>query len=96
MPLFTKMGYSTELTKQTGDQGIDVLASKNSNRIGIQAKCYSNTVGNSAIQEVTAGKKFYSCDKVIVVTNNYFTSSAEQLAQANEVILWDRNMLRQR
>ncbi len=94
--LFTKMGYITELTKQTGDQGIDVIASKNSNRIGIQAKCYSNTVGNSAIQEVTAGKKFYNCDKVIVVTNNYFTSSAEQLAQANEVILWDRNMLKEK
>lgn len=94
--LFIEMGYSAEVTKQTGDQGIDIIAQKNNIRIGIQAKCYGSTVGNAAIQEVTAGKKFYNCNKVIVVTNNYFTPSAIQLAQANEVILWDRSMLKEK
>ena len=94
--LFTKMGYSTEVTKASGDQGIDVIASKNGSSIGIQAKCYSGSVGNSAIQEVVAGKTYYKLDKALVVTNSFFTESAQQLAQSNSVILWDRNILKQK
>lgn len=92
--LFQKMGYTTRMTPATGDQGIDIIATKNNIRIGIQAKCYTNSVGNSAVQEATAGKGFYSCDKVMVITNNYFTSSATELAQANNVVLWDRDFLK--
>lgn len=92
--LYEKMGYKAEVTKQSCDQGLDVIAEKNGIRIGIQAKCYSNTVGNSAIQEAVAGKEFYKCDKVAVVTNNTYTSSAIELARVNEVILWNRDMLK--
>ena len=94
--LFSKMGYQTEVTKHSGDQGIDVIAEKNGKTIGIQAKCYSNSVTNSAIQEVVAGISHYHLDKAIVITNNYFTNSAQELANSNNVILWDRNMLKEK
>ena len=94
--LFRKMGYDAEVTKTSGDQGIDVLATKNGFKYGIQAKCYSSQVGNSAIQEAVAGKAYYSLNKVIVVTNNFFTKSAIKLAEANNVILWDRNILKEK
>lgn len=92
--LFTKIGYSCQVTKASGDQGVDVIGIKNGKKIGVQAKCYSNKVTNTAIQEVTAGIKYYNCDKGMVVTNNYFTESAVELAQSNNIILWDRNMLK--
>ena len=92
--LFQQMGYTTRITQTTGDQGIDVIAVKNGVKLGIQAKCYTNTVGNSAVQEAVAGKGYYSCDKVMVITNNYFTSSAASLAQSNNVVLWDRDFLK--
>lgn len=94
--LFQKMGYSSEVTKHSGDQGIDVIAEKNGTKIGIQAKCYSGSVGNSAIQEVATGKNHYRLDKAIVVTNNFFTPSAFELAKSNSVILWDRNILKEK
>ena len=94
--LFKKIGYSSQVTKQSGDQGIDVIAIRNGNKIGIQAKCYSNTVGNSAVQEAVAGKSFYNCDKVIVISNNYFTPAAIELAQSNGVVLWNRDMLKEK
>lgn len=94
--LYTKMGYRAEVTKQSGDQGLDVIAEKGDKKIGIQAKCYSGTVGNSAVQEAVAGKSFYHCDKVVVITNNFFTSSAKELAQSNDVILWDRDILKEK
>jgi len=94
--MFKQLGYTTEVTKATGDQGIDVIAEKNGMRIGIQAKCYTGTVGNSAIQEVVGGKELYHTDKVMVVTNRYYSQSAEMLASANGVILWDRNILKEK
>jgi HJR/Mrr/RecB family endonuclease len=94
--LFSKLGYLTEVTKSSGDQGIDIIAEKNGKKIGIQAKCYSHSVTNTAVQEVVAGKNHYNLDKVIVVTNNYFTKSAIELAESNNVVLWDRNILKEK
>lgn len=92
--LFIKMAYRVELTKSTGDQGVDLILSKNNEITVVQAKCYSSTVGNSAIQEVTAGRQHYNANKAIVVTNNYFTKSAIELAQSTGTILWDRDKLK--
>jgi len=94
--LFSKMGYEYEMTKASGDQGIDIIVLKNSIRIGIQVKCYSGSVGNSAIQEAVDGKKHYILDKVMVITNSLFTNSAQELARSNSVILWDRNLLKEK
>ena len=94
--MFFQMGYKTSVTKSSGDQGIDVVAEKNGVKYGIQCKCYSSSVGNSAIQEVAAGKKLYNLNKAIVITNNYFTKPAQELAKANDVILWDREILKEK
>lgn len=94
--LFTKMGFQTEVTKHTGDFGVDVIAEKDEMRIGIQAKCYSKAVTNSAIQEITAGMKYYDCQKGIVVTNSNFTNSAIKLAVLNSIQLWDRKVLEEK
>lgn len=91
--LFQAMGYSARVTKQSGDQGIDVVAKRGIEIIGIQAKCYSSTVGNSAVQEAVAGRAYYGCNKSMVITNSTFTSSAVNLAFSNDVVLWDRDML---
>ena len=90
---FLQQGYSATLTKNTGDQGIDLIIEKQGARIGIQAKRYNSSVGNSAVQEAIAGRTFYNLDKVIVITNNFFTTAAIQLANNSSVILWNRNIL---
>ena len=94
--LLKQMGYRVEKTKTSGDQGIDLIGSRLNKKIGIQAKCYSSKVGNKAIQEVVAGLKVYGCDKGIVITNNYFTAAAQELARANGILLWDRDSLEER
>lgn len=91
--LFTNMGYKTEVTKASGDQGVDVIAKKGEKILAIQAKHYNQAVGNHAIMEVVAGAKFYNANLCYVVTNNYFTKSAKDLAATNNVILWDREKL---
>lgn len=92
--ILKKTGYlNVCITKKSGDQGVDIIAEQNDIRYAIQCKRYSEKVGNKAIQEVFTGKVFYNCDVGVVVTNNYFTQSAENLANKIGVILWDRNYL---
>ena len=93
--LLRKDGFSNvEVTRGSGDQGIDILAEKSGIRYGIQCKCYSNNIGNSAVQQAFAGKTFYHCHIAAVLTNRYFTRSAKQLAEQNQVLLWDRDELK--
>lgn len=91
--LFRKKGYKTTLTPSSGDYGIDVIIENDFLKIGIQTKCYSDKVSNSAVQEAFTGIKHYGLDKAMVITNNYFQPSAIRLAKENNVILWDRERL---
>lgn len=89
-----KNGYkNVEVTKGSGDQGVDILAERDGIKYAIQCKHYSQPVGNKAIQEIYTGMRFYHCHVGIVMTNNYFTQSAKDLARENGIILWDRNFL---
>lgn len=82
-----------EITSGSGDFGIDVLAKKEDVLYGFQCKLYSHPVGNEAVQQASAGKMHYNCNVAIVVTNNYFTSQAQQQARELQVVLWDRKNL---
>lgn len=82
---FTKV----QVTKASGDQGIDIIATKGK-KYGIQCKYYSGAVGNKAVQEAYAGSKFYGCDVAVVMTNNTFTKSAKELAEKLSVELWEK------
>lgn len=92
--LLAQNGYdNVEVTKGSRDQGIDVLAYKDGIKYGIQCKCYSSDIGNKAVQEAFAGKAFYNCHVAVVLTNQHFTKSAKELAESNQVLLWDREKL---
>lgn len=85
--------YDVKATPVSNDYGVDVLAEKNGLTYAIQCKRYSQKVNNSSVQEVAAGKDYYNCDCAAVITNNYFTNNAIQLAEKINVSLWDRDTL---
>lgn len=92
--ILRKNGYrNVRVTSGSGDQGVDVLAERDGIKYAVQCKRFAQPVSNKAIQEVYAGMKYYNCHVGIVMTNNYFTQSAKQLASANGIILWDRDYL---
>ena len=80
-------GWHVECTPKTGDQGVDLIASSGSIRLCVQCKRYSKAVGNSAVQQVVAGKIHYKGTLGAVVTNAGFTSSAQELAKSTGVLL---------
>ncbi|MDU5042014.1 MAG: restriction endonuclease, partial [Enterobacter roggenkampii] len=79
--------------KRTQDQGADLFVTRFGKDMVIQAKNYSGSVGNSAVQQVISAKTFYGCDEAMVVTNSYFTRSAKELAESALVRLIDRDEL---
>ena len=67
--LFDYLGYKSVLTKQSGDNGVDIIANAPRISLGIQSKLYYNhSVGNKAIQEVYSGSKFYNLTNCLVIT----------------------------
>jgi len=93
MDLLSRLGYTVCGTKSTGDQGADMLATKDGRTIVIQAKNYRDPVGNAAVQEVTAAVHFYSGHEGWVITNSTFTPAARDLAQRAGVRLIDGHEL---
>lgn len=94
--LLKKIGFTNvEVTQGSGDQGVDILAEKDGIRYAIQCKCYSSDLGNSPVQEVSAGKMMpqYHCQVGAVITNRYFTKGAKDLADATGTLLWDRDWI---
>lgn len=90
--LLTENGYHhVSVTSQSGDYGVDVIASKFGIKFAFQCKCYSQTVGNKSIQEVYSGMQYYQCNVGVVVTNNRFTDSARKQADSLRILLWGRN-----
>lgn len=87
-------GFSkVTVTSGSGDYGVDILCNYKSDTYAIQCKCYNHTVGNKAVQEVVSGKIYYRCTKAAVMTNNYFSSAAEETARMTDAYLWDRHRL---
>lgn len=91
--LFKRLGYNVETMPPGPDQGGDLLIKKNGRITVVQAKYYSSPVGNRAVQEVVSAISYYNGDVGMVVTNNRFTKSAIELADANGVELVDGNKL---
>lgn len=80
-------GWIASVTQMSGDQGVDIVATRGVHTLAVQCKLYSSPVGNKAVQEVSAGRVHYAADLGIVVSNAGFTPSARALASTNNVLL---------
>lgn len=92
--LLKDRGFSeVEVTSGSRDFGVDILAEKDGVTYAIQCKCYTTPVGVSAVQEVYAGRDYYGCMVGVVLTNQYFTEPAVDMAKKLQILLWDRGYL---
>ena len=82
-----------EVTRGSGDYGIDILAEKDGVTYAIQCKRYSAPVGVKAVQEAYAGRDYYDRMVGCVLTNQYFTQPAVEAAKKLKILLWDRGYL---
>lgn len=81
------LGYSSRVTKGSGDFGADVIARRSGISFAIQCKCHGGPVGVAAVQEAVSGQKHYVADYAVVISNMGFTRAAKELAASARVIL---------
>jgi restriction system protein len=93
--ILSQQGWSTRLTRKTGDFGVDVIAEKNGLKLVVQCKLYSSPVGNKAVQEILGAKQFEDADFAAVVSNAGFTVAARVLAQKVGVLLLHHDELKE-
>ncbi|MGN1159472.1 MAG: restriction endonuclease [Lachnospiraceae bacterium] len=92
--LLSDRGFrEVEVTKGSGDYGVDILAEKDGVTYAIQCKAYTSPVGVKAIQEAYAGRDYYDRMVGAVLTNQYFTKPAVEAAKKLKILLWDRGYL---
>jgi len=94
MQILKQHGWEVKETPNTGDQGVDLIASINDLRICIQCKDHEKAIGNKAVQEISAGKLFWKGTHAILVSKSGFTKSAQQLAKSNKVRLINEYQLK--
>ena len=92
--LLKKRGFEeVEVTKGSGDYGVDILAEKDGVTYAIQCKRYDGPVGVKAVQEAYAGRDYYDRMVGAVLTNQYFTTPAVEAAKKLKILLWDGGYL---
>lgn len=85
--LLEQAGWRARATRASGDQGADVLAERDGERLVLQCKRYGKPVGNGAVQEAAAAARHWSADRAVVVSNAGFTPAARKLAASTDVLL---------
>ena len=84
---FKKNKWDAEATQGSSDQGVDVIATKDTRTLVAQCKRFMKPVGNKAVQEIVAGMKYYEATEGVVIAPNGYTNSAKNLAEANNIKL---------
>jgi restriction system protein len=87
--VFRSAGWLARTTKRSGDQGSDIIATKDGRKLVVQCKLYGCPVGNKAVQEVAAARGHEKADIAAVVAVRGYTKSARELAATNHVYLLD-------
>ncbi len=82
-----------EVTRGSGDFGVDVLAEKDGVTYAIQCKRYNGPVGVEAVLRTYGGLAYYERMVGVVMTNQYFTSPAVEAAKKLRILLWDRGYM---
>jgi hypothetical protein len=82
-------GWDTQVSKASGDQGIDIIAKRDGLSVAVQCKRYNQPIGNKAVQEIFAARQFVRAKHACVIGTGGFTKSAKELAGATEVFLFE-------
>lgn len=92
--LLKAQGFTgVEVTRGSGDFGVDILAEKDGITYAIQCKRYNSPVGVEAVLRTYGGLAYYERMVGVVMTNQYFTSPAVEAAKKLRILLWDRGYM---
>ena len=81
------------VTRASGDNGVDITATRGEKRYAIQAKRYKGTVSRRAVSDAVAGMLPYGCNASMVITSGRLSTKAMDFARSHQCEIVDRDML---
>lgn len=76
--VFNKMGYSTNVTKGSGDGGVDIIIEQSGYRAIVQCKHYSYPVQPEPVRALWGCKDEFNANEVILVATNGVTQAGQE------------------
>jgi len=93
--LFRRKGYKSFATRVTRDDGVDVFASNEDEKVIIQCKRWKRPVGRDKVDELAGVQKRHSANRAILATTSTFSEDAKRAARENHIELWDFYRIKQ-
>lgn len=81
---FKTKGYKTTVSSYSNDYGVDVFATKEKERIAIQAKMFGGSarpINRQMVMELHGAKDFFDCTKAVIATNGRILDNALEVAK---------------
>ena len=80
---FKEIGYSITVSTYTNDYGVDVFATKENEKIAVQAKMFGATsrkINRQMVMELHGAKDYFDCSKAVIATNGTILENAKEVA----------------
>ncbi len=91
--VFRSRGYIANLTKASGDEGIDLVLKHQGQVIAVQCKHHAKAVRQPVVREFWGSLMHLGADRGIFIATTGFTRPAWEFAQGKPIELWDLKKL---
>ena len=85
--LFRLAGFQAQVTKASGDGGIDIILTRGTRRIAVQCKRYQKDVGPHVIRDLWGTMHHQGYEEGCIVTTAYFTQGVKDFARGKNIYL---------
>ena len=89
--LYETRGYGVQVTKGSGDGGIDIFLEKAGRRYGVQCKNHHKAIGPAAIRDLYGAMSHEGLDAGIFIASSGYTKGAKEFARNKAITLLDIN-----
>jgi restriction endonuclease family protein len=89
--LYEAHGYDVQVTKGSGDGGIDIFLEKAGRRYGVQCKNHHKAIGPAAIRDLYGAMSHEGLDAGIFIASSGYTKGAKEFARNKAITLLDIN-----
>ena len=87
--IFIKNGFDTEITKKSGDGGVDIILNPKGKKIYIQCKAYQSHAGVAVVRELLGCMELNDVEYGIIACTGGFTKGAVEMAMKVGIYLLD-------
>lgn len=76
--VFKRMGYRTEVTRGSGDGGVDIIMHKDGLKYIVQCKHYKRPLGPEAVRSLYGVKEVFNADRLVMVASSGVSPASEE------------------